>query len=163
MSGIVIELFHLYDAKKRLKSINKLIAQQSPGKRPRLKLEDLEEVFLNDNFQLYGAFEVKRSRRKLIGMSSIFFQRNLTRWIAEIHDVVVDEKYRGQGIGGQLVRALIQAADNFSLVCGGVPIKLYLTSRPNRVAANKLYKKLGFTQIGKATGKWGTNHYKKMI
>lgn len=57
---------------------------------------------------------------------------------AIIEDVVVDEKYRGRGIGSALVKyALDQAKkENVKYVD--------LTSRPERVEANRLYDRLGF-------------------
>jgi ribosomal protein S18 acetylase RimI-like enzyme len=57
---------------------------------------------------------------------------------ARIEDVVVDEAARGQGIGELLTRAALRlaAADGARTVD--------LTSRPSRVAANRLYERLGF-------------------
>jgi N-acetylglutamate synthase-like GNAT family acetyltransferase len=55
-----------------------------------------------------------------------------------IEDVVVDVSLRGQHVGETLVLALIKQATE-------LPIRrLELTSHPTRVAANKLYQKLGF-------------------
>ena len=57
---------------------------------------------------------------------------------AIIEDLIVDEKYRGQGIGNQLVtRALAEASDQ------GVAY-VDLSSRPERIASNGLYERLGF-------------------
>jgi ribosomal protein S18 acetylase RimI-like enzyme len=57
---------------------------------------------------------------------------------AWIEDVVVDESARGRGAGEALTReAIRQAADVGALTVD-------LTSRPDRVAANRLYEKLGF-------------------
>ena len=59
---------------------------------------------------------------------------------AWIEDVVVDEATRGQGVGEALTRAaLIEAA-------GRGARTVDLTSRPSRMAANRLYQRLGFTQ-----------------
>ena len=61
---------------------------------------------------------------------------------AWIEDVVVEKKYRGMGIGKKLVlRALEKAGQLGARV-------ISLTSRPSRVEANKLYKKLGFELVG---------------
>ena len=58
---------------------------------------------------------------------------------ASLEDVVVSSKYRGQGLGELLVQHVISFArrelEN---------VDIHLTSRPHRVAANKLYQKLGF-------------------
>jgi ribosomal protein S18 acetylase RimI-like enzyme len=55
-----------------------------------------------------------------------------------IEDVVVDEAYRGRGIG----RALMINAIDFAKSKGARYVDL--TSKPSRVAANKLYRDLGF-------------------
>lgn len=59
---------------------------------------------------------------------------------ASIEDVVVSSEYRGQGIGRKLVEAAIEKAKEFS------PVTIQLTSRPSRVAANRLYLSMGFTR-----------------
>ena len=59
---------------------------------------------------------------------------------AWIEDVVVSSKCRGLGIGESLCKAAIDHA-----VALGV-VSIDLTSRPSRVAANRLYQKLGFVQ-----------------
>jgi ribosomal protein S18 acetylase RimI-like enzyme len=93
-------------------------------------------------------------------MGSIFFQRCVSRWVAQIHDVVVDEAYRGKGLGGRLVRELLRQAMSFSDINGEEQVEVSLTSRPSRVAANALYQKLGFVLVSAATGEHGTNLYK---
>jgi len=67
-----------------------------------------------------------------------------------IEDVVVDESYRGKGIGKELMNFAV----NYSKSLGAKDVRL--TSRPSRIAANKLYSKLGFK-------KYETNFYKYML
>jgi ribosomal protein S18 acetylase RimI-like enzyme len=57
---------------------------------------------------------------------------------AWIEDVVVDEGARGQHVGEQLVAAALTVAREK----GAVTVDL--TSRPSRVAAHRLYEKMGF-------------------
>ncbi|MEV0006464.1 GNAT family N-acetyltransferase [Micromonospora sp. NPDC050980] len=57
---------------------------------------------------------------------------------AWIEDVVVDEAARGQGVGAALTREAVRLAR-----VDGVRT-VDLTSRPSRVAANRLYERLGF-------------------
>ena len=57
---------------------------------------------------------------------------------ARIEDVVVDERARGQGIGAALTLAALDLARKR----GARTVDL--TSRPSRVAANRLYERLGF-------------------
>lgn len=99
---------------------------------------------------------------RYVGLATIFFQRNLMRWIAEIHDVVVHEHARGRGIGEALTKALLDVASDFCR-SENVTIELSLTSRPSRIAANKLYQKLGFTIAAEAFGEHGTNFYKMIV
>ena len=89
------------------------------------------------------------------GTTSIFVLRHRTAIVASatavrfptptgrhcrIEDVVVDERHRGKGLGRKLMEHTI-AALRESDVRG-----IELTSRPSRVAANALYKSLGFAQ-----------------
>lgn len=55
-----------------------------------------------------------------------------------IEDVVVDKAFRSQGIGRALTEACLEKAQTLGV--GDVN----LTSRPNRVVANKLYQAMGF-------------------
>jgi len=57
---------------------------------------------------------------------------------AWIEDVVVDDAARGQGVGAALTREAIRIARDE----GARTVDL--TSRPSRVAANRLYERLGF-------------------
>lgn len=56
-----------------------------------------------------------------------------------IEDVVVDEKFRGAGLGRKMLQEML---DKLSLEENTT---LMLTSNPKRIAANALYKSLGFT------------------
>jgi ribosomal protein S18 acetylase RimI-like enzyme len=58
---------------------------------------------------------------------------------AWIEDVVVDESARGQGIGEALTNEALRLAQ----AAGARTVDL--TSRPSRVAAGRLYERLGFT------------------
>lgn len=64
-----------------------------------------------------------------------------------IEDVVVDESQRGKGLGEEMMLFAI----DYSKSLGARSVNL--TSRPSRVAANKLYQKIGFIQ-------YETNVYK---
>lgn len=59
---------------------------------------------------------------------------------AWIEDVVVDESQRGRGFGDELVKFAIEYSKSLDAR------SVALTSRPSRVEANKLYKKLGFVR-----------------
>ncbi|HOG06088.1 MAG TPA: GNAT family N-acetyltransferase [Paludibacter sp.] len=57
-----------------------------------------------------------------------------------IEDVVVDISQRGKGLGKQLLLHAIQFAKTRNAKT------IILTSRPHRIAANKLYQRIGFIQ-----------------
>jgi ribosomal protein S18 acetylase RimI-like enzyme len=67
-----------------------------------------------------------------------------------IEDVVVDESQRGKGFGEEIMLFAIDYSK--SLGAGSVS----LTSRPSRIAANKLYHRIGFIQ-------YETNVYKYLL
>ena len=62
---------------------------------------------------------------------------------ASIEDVVVSSGFRGRGIGRALMDHIIGFARREL-----APLSLHLTSRPERVAANEIYGKLGFERRG---------------
>jgi N-acetylglutamate synthase-like GNAT family acetyltransferase len=72
------------------------------------------------------------------GMATLVPVYKFTSTVGLIEDVVVDETLRGNRVGETLVQTLIDEADRSGLY------QLELTSKPERVAANQLYQKLGF-------------------
>ncbi len=147
-----------------VEAVNRLLAKlNDSGKTQAITQEQLRESFQNYLFDIvFAEDDAKNYPEKVVGMATIFFQRNLQRWTAEIHDVVVDETYRGQGIGKQLMMALIAHARVFA-VAHNTPLTISLTSRPSRVTANLMYQKLGFNLVSAAVGEHGTNLYKFII
>lgn len=70
---------------------------------------------------------------------------------AQVLSIAVDSKYRGKGVGGQL----LQAGLKYVSALGAKTVKL--EARPDNVPAVKLYKKFGFKTIGKTQdlqGEW---------
>jgi ribosomal protein S18 acetylase RimI-like enzyme len=74
----------------------------------------------------------------IIGMLTLVMFRIPTGLRAIIEDVVTDDAARGQGVGTALTNQAIETAR-----AAGVRT-IDLTSRPSRVAAGRLYEKLGF-------------------
>jgi len=93
----------------------------------------------------YAAKEYNEEGR-LIGIGWIFPRQTLLRKQAVIEDMIVDEAYRGKGLGRKILRELIRWAKE-----QGVEV-VELTTNPKRVAANELYKSEGFRLHE-------TNHY----
>jgi GNAT superfamily N-acetyltransferase len=120
-----------------LADLNRLLLQVSRKFRPigRKQLRDA----LEHSFVLV-ARDAGQPLKRIIGMATLapFYAINKKR--AGIHHVVVDEAYRGKGIGTSLMRRLITHARKLGIA------RIELTSGPDRKTANKLYQKLGFEQ-----------------
>ena len=76
----------------------------------------------------------------LVGALSIGLYVVPTGRKAIVEDVVVDKAARGRGIGEALVTTAMDDAREAGVVA------LWLTSRSEREAANRLYRRLGFEQ-----------------
>lgn len=86
-----------------------------------------------------SAIFVAKDKGKIVGTATILFCRSLSGGLhGFIEDVVVDEAYRGKGIGKALMEKLIACAQKKGAH------HINLTSRPERDVANRLYQTLGF-------------------
>ncbi len=99
-----------------------------------------------------GIFLVMRDGERIIGMGELAIIIAPAHQTGRIEDMVVHADYRGQGLGRELAEALIAKAKELSLG------RIDLTSHPHRVAANKLYLKLGFQQVGTGLVNFYTLH-----
>jgi ribosomal protein S18 acetylase RimI-like enzyme len=112
----------------------RLIPQLSSSSPAPTKAE-LETIVAHDACELLLAHD---DDGRLLGSMTLVTFPIPTGWRGWIEDVVVDEAARGKGVGEKLnLRALEIARER------GVKT-VDLTSRPSRVAANKLYQKIGF-------------------
>lgn len=128
-----------------LEGVNALLPQLSPSAK-KLSASELKKILEDDHALLL----VAKDGGRIIGMATIVFLRTPTWYSARIDDVVVSEQYRGKGLGGKLMLRLIEFARKRKTAY------IELTSRPVRVAANNLYKRLGFA-------KRETNVYRLML
>jgi ribosomal protein S18 acetylase RimI-like enzyme len=127
-------------------AVLKLLPQLSPEVELPTK-EYLERVLTSENIHFFtGTLDDNR----IIAMLTIGTYNTPSGTKVWIEDVVVDESQRGKGLGEELMLFAIDYSK--SLGAGSVS----LTSRPSRIAANKLYKKLGFVQ-------YETNVYKYLL
>lgn len=119
-----------------VEAFNSLLKQLStkPESQASVSAEHLQRIVEASNSVLLVAAD----EGKIIGTATVIWNAKPTGVFAHVEDVVVDNGYRGQGIGEKLVRRLIEIARD-----EGVET-IELTSRPVRVAANKLYQKIGF-------------------
>lgn len=77
---------------------------------------------------------------RIVGCATLCIYCSPTGRKASVEDVVVASACRGQHLGKRLIEHIIAFARREL-----APIDLGLTSRPSRVAANSLYRSLGFT------------------
>ncbi len=109
--------------------------------------EELLNNALNDaNVHVY----VIRDEGHILATGTLCVKHTLEFTIADIESVVVSSKCRGRGYGKELMTAMIEAAKSFKVH------HIQLTSRPARVAANKLYQDLGFER-------YETNCYRLLL
>ena len=118
-----------------LTQINTLVHQLSP-RLPACSMELLSKIITNPNHELW----VVKDADRIVGMATLAIVMLPEGERAQIEDVVVDEKYRGRGLGEKISSTLIEQARARNIAT------ITLSSRADRIAANKLYQKLGFEQ-----------------
>jgi ribosomal protein S18 acetylase RimI-like enzyme len=107
----------------------------------------LERVLTSENIHFFTG-ELENNR--IVAMLTIGTYNIPTGIKVWIEDVVVDESQRGKGFGEEIMLFAI----DYSKFLGAGSVSL--TSRPSRIAANKLYHRLGFIQ-------YETNVYKYLL
>ena len=123
----------------RLADFNDLLRQLT-GKPGMLTYGKLEVILNQPNFFLLVLIDDDRDGMPIVGMASIDFTDMMNKVRATVEDVIVDDHYRGQGLGGKLLDAMMiiaRARQATSIV---------LTSNPVRTAAHKLYESRGFVK-----------------
>ncbi|MBQ2290296.1 MAG: GNAT family N-acetyltransferase [Bacteroidaceae bacterium] len=114
-------------------AINRLLVQLSSS--PVLFThEKLADIVASSSSHLFFA----EHAGEIVGMLTIGEYLAPTGRKVWIEDVVVDEAMRGRSLG----RMLVEHAITYSKTTGGGT--LMLTSRPSRIAANRLYRSCGF-------------------
>jgi len=117
-------------------AMNRLIPQLSSA-HPSPSILDLEKIVSSPCTALLVARDINQNN-KIVGSLALVLYRIPTGVRAWIEDVVVDQDERKKGIG----QALNRFAMDYASKRGAHSINL--TSRPNRKAANHLYRNLGF-------------------
>lgn len=116
-------------------AVQKLL-EQLTNRPVKLTGTTLREIISQENTHLFFLL----ADQEIAGMLTVGIYHSPTGGKAWIEDVVVDEKYRGHGLSKQLVTHAVRFVKE-----QGIPL-IMLTSNPTRIAANKLYQKLGFEQ-----------------
>ena len=132
----ILELHTLTSA--QIDDFQALMYELDPG--ITVTLEMLERAANAPETHLFAA---EGEEGHIISCASLCIFHSPTGRKANIEDVVVGAGFRGQGIGRALMEHIIEFARREL-----APVDLNLTSRPERVAANEMYRKLGFERRG---------------
>lgn len=116
-------------------AINNLLIQLNPDLRM-LTDENLKKIIAEPSNFLFVARD--SGDNKIVGMAMITIINTLARKKAMLEELVVDEKFRGNGIGEKLINVAVNNARGVGATC------IEFTSNPKRIRANELYQKLGF-------------------
>ena len=111
-----------------------MVQLRGDGKKPKTSAQEIRVIVNNKNATMI----VVQDKGHIVGVGTLYVMQKVGKRQAHVEDVVVDETYRGQGLGKKVMYALIAAAKKQKVN------SLNLTSRPERKAANALYQKLGF-------------------
>ncbi|QES93966.1 GNAT family N-acetyltransferase [Empedobacter brevis] len=110
-----------------------LFKQLSPNK----KQMKLDEILMENNpVTLVGCFIGDR----IVGIASMAIYKVISGNKGWIEDVIVDENYRGMGIGLKLIEKLLSISSEKQLS------EVLLFTEEHRTAAVSLYEKLGFSK-----------------
>lgn len=140
-AGIIVHRFNFMITISQLKKVDKKILDDINNLLPQLSekakqfsLKELQGILKQSS----RVFLVAKEKSDVIGTGVLLMMRKFIGLCATIEDVVVDEKYRGKGIGKALMEKLIEIAKK-----RGVQ-HIDLTSRLEREDANAFYQRLGF-------------------
>ncbi|MCL5746744.1 MAG: GNAT family N-acetyltransferase [Patescibacteria group bacterium] len=117
-------------------AINGLLRQLDDGV-PSLLEKQVKEIIGFSNSRL---FIIKAETGGIVGMAFLIIYYVPTGKKGIIENVVIDENYRGKGLGTRLMNAVIDKARDEKITY------VDLTSRPERKSANRLYQRLGFVK-----------------
>jgi len=120
-----------------LGALERLIPQLTHNNPPPAA-DELDALLKNDSNVLLIARHPDE-KGQIVGAGSLTIYRVPTGTRAVIEDVVVDQASRGLGIGEALMKRLLELARQRG--ARGVS----LTSNPRRLAANRLYLRMGFS------------------
>ncbi len=131
---ISVEIATAEDAEELHAALQHLVPQLSRTNPPPT-LEQVRSMLDHDSTTQFVA---RRDDGSIVGVSTLATFPIPTSIRSWIEDVIVDEASNNQGIGRQLVDAMVARARDL----GAKTVDL--TSRPSREAANHLYRKAGF-------------------
>lgn len=120
-------------SKSAFSDLNKLLFQLSSSGY-QMTESRLKKVIKEKNSYLFAVYDGKR----IIGTATLVEMFLIREHKGYIENVVMDENYRNRGLGRKIVSKLIGTARSLKVE------RLELKSEIHRIAANALYKKMGF-------------------
>jgi ribosomal protein S18 acetylase RimI-like enzyme len=131
---VTISIATAADAEELTAALDHLVPQLSRSNLPP-SLEAVRAMLAHDAITQFVA---RREDGSIVGVSTLATFPIPTATRGWVEDVIVDEASNNQGIGRQLIDAMVERARQL----GAKTVDL--TSRPSREAANHLYQKAGF-------------------
>ena len=123
-------------SKNTLRDLNLLLLQLS-SRGYQMDSNKFKKVLENKNTYLIGIYD----SNTIIGTATLVSVNQITGNKGYVEDVVVDEKYRGHGLGKKIMFEIITVAKKLKI------FRLELKSELYRTAGNNLYQNLGFKKI----------------
>lgn len=97
-------------------------------------LATLEKMLGRSDIEIW----VARDGSRIVGMATLIILHKMYVISSNAEDIVIDEKYRGQGLGKGLMEKLVERARAHGAE------RIEFTSNPSRIAGNTMYQKIGF-------------------
>ncbi len=129
--NLVIKEIARFD-KNVLLDLNNLLLQWSQKNRYQIKPDYFKSLIKNSH--LIAMYDGE----KIIGTITLIEIYKLSGIKGSLEHLLIDEKYRGKGLGKKLMLYAIGLAKKLKMDV------LFLTCEPKRTVANLLYQKLGF-------------------
>ena len=129
-----VEIFEVRECRDEyVAAVNRLL-RQLDGESPEFTRDNLETIAGSEASSLF----LLSCGGDIAGMASLCVYASPIGRKAWIEDVVVDSRFRGHSFGKFLVMHVLDSARRLG------NITVMLTSRPSRIAANALYRSVGF-------------------
>lgn len=123
------------------------------------RLGDLINVYRQPGSRFFVLRDLKVDSQPCIGAAGIGSLHGLppSEGAGELRDLVLDESYRGQGLGARLIKRCIEEARALGYE------RLYLETTPQMEKAQKLFIRFGFRPVTQASGEPVPLHASKAI
>jgi len=133
-----IELSTSFD--EELYNAIQILLPQVSRKKPLPSREDITTILTSNSTILLTA-RYPDEQGAIVGMLAFTYYMVPSGKFGHIDDVVVESVYRKKGIGLALIERTLIIARETEID------QVTLTSNPNRIAANQLYRKIGFKKL----------------